>query len=146
MVQVRLTEAFRFVVVGAPSYFARHPEPRRPEDLLHHECFTVRGTGGTLYAWELERGRRSWRVPVRGGVLTNDNGLALRLAAAGLGLAYAFELGATAELIRQKQLKVVLDEYAPRVPGFFLYFPSRAKQSPALKLFLAAAKQTLKVA
>jgi DNA-binding transcriptional LysR family regulator len=73
MVQVRITDAFRFVVVGAPSYLERHGTPRKPEDLLRHECFTFRSQStGTLYAWELERGRRTWRVPVRGGVGTND--------------------------------------------------------------------------
>lgn len=34
MVQVRLTDAFRFVVVGAPDYLERHGTPERPEDLL----------------------------------------------------------------------------------------------------------------
>ena len=76
MVQVRLTDAFRFVVVGAPSYLARHGTPRKPEDLLRHECITFRSqTTGALYAWELERGRRNWRVPVRGGVVTSDGRL-----------------------------------------------------------------------
>jgi DNA-binding transcriptional LysR family regulator len=42
MVQVRLTEPFRFVVVGAPDYLARHGTPQRPEDLLRHECLTFR--------------------------------------------------------------------------------------------------------
>src|SRR5580704_12182937 len=74
MVQVRLTDAFRFVVVGAPSYLERHGTPQKPEDLLRHECFTFRSQStGTLYAWELERGRQTWRVPVRGGVVTGDS-------------------------------------------------------------------------
>ena len=65
MVQVRLTDAFRFLVVGAPDYLARHGTPQRPEDLLRHECLTFRiQSTGALYAWELERGRRNWRVPV----------------------------------------------------------------------------------
>ena len=42
MVQVRLTGAFRFIVVGAPEYLARNGVPRRPEDLLRHECITFR--------------------------------------------------------------------------------------------------------
>jgi DNA-binding transcriptional LysR family regulator len=62
MVQVRLTDAFRFVVVGAPAYFERHGTPERPEDLLRHDCITFRSSTGALYAWELERGRRTWRV------------------------------------------------------------------------------------
>ncbi len=73
MVHVRLTDPFRFVVVAAPSYLATHGTPGRPEDLLRHECITFRSrTTGSLYAWELERGRRNWRVPVRGGVVSDD--------------------------------------------------------------------------
>lgn len=96
MVQVRLTDAFRFVVVGSPGYLERHGPPQRPEDLLRHECLTFRSqTTGALYAWELERGRRNWRIPLRGGVVTNDHMVAVSLAAQGLGLAYAFEPAVT---------------------------------------------------
>ncbi|MFY0566011.1 LysR family transcriptional regulator [Archangium lansingense] len=141
MVQVRLTDAFRFVVVGAPSYLARRGTPQRPEDLLRHECITFRSqTTGALYSWELERGRRTWRVPVRGGVVTNDIHLPVSLAEEGLGLAYAFE-PVVAEQLRTGRLVLVLEPYAPTVPGFFLYFPSRAQRSTPLRLFVEAAKE-----
>ncbi|QRN98496.1 LysR family transcriptional regulator [Archangium violaceum] len=141
MVQVRLTDPFRFVVVGAPSYLARHGTPQRPEDLLRHECLTFRSeTNGALYAWDLERGRRTWRVPVRGGVVTNDIHLPVALAQEGLGLAYAFE-PVVAERLRTGQLVRVLEPYAPTVPGFFLYFPSRAQCSTPLRLFVEAARE-----
>ncbi|MFP2906509.1 LysR substrate-binding domain-containing protein [Pyxidicoccus sp. 3LFB2] len=141
MVQVRLTDAFRFVVVGAPSYLERHGTPQKPEDLLRHECISYRShTSGTLYAWELERGRRNWRVPVRGDVVTNDGQLMLALAEAGAGLAYAFE-PQVQEQLRTGRLKVVLEAYAPTVPGFFLYSPNRARRSGPLRLFVEAAKE-----
>ena len=141
MVQVRLTEAFRFVVVGAPGYLARHGTPQKPEELLRHECITFRmRSTGALYAWELERGRRNWRVPVRGGVVTHDNQTTVALAEQGLGLAYAME-PQVAEQLRTGRLQRVLEAYAPTVPGFFLYFPSRAQRSPALRLFVDAARE-----
>ena len=140
MVQVRLTDAFRFVVVGAPSYFKRHGTPQKPEDLLRHECLTFRAQStGTLYAWEFERGRKTWRVPVRGGVVTNDTRLRRALAEAGTGLTYVFEPDVR-EQLRTGGLKVVLEAYAPTVPGFFLYFPSRAQRSGPLRLFVEAAR------
>ncbi len=143
MVQVRLTDAFRFVVVGAPGYLARHGTPQRPEDLLRHECITFRSqTTGALYAWELERGRKTWREPVRGGVVTNDIQLTMSLAEEGLGLAYAFE-PVVAERLRTGRLVRVLEAYAPTVPGFFLYFPSRAQRSTPLRLFVETAKELL---
>jgi DNA-binding transcriptional LysR family regulator len=141
MVQLRLTDAFRFVVVGAPSYFARHGTPERPEDLLQHECITFRSeTTGALYAWELERGRRAWRIPVRGGIVTNDNRLRTALAEAGTALMYASEPMVAAQLA-DGRLERCLEPYAANVPGFFLYYPSRAQSSPALRLFVKTAKE-----
>ena len=141
MVQVRLTDPFRYVVVGAPGYLARHGMPGRPEDLLRHECITFRSqTTGALYAWELERGRRTWRVKVRGGIVTNDGLLCASMAEQGLGLAYASEPMVT-EPLRDGRLQRVLEPYAPTVPGFFLYFPSRAQRSAPLRLFVEAAKE-----
>ena len=141
MVQVRITDAFRFVVVGASSYLERHGTPRKPEDLLRHECFTFRSQStGTLYSWELERGRRTWRVPVRGGVVTNDSQVMVSQAESGAGLMYAFEPEVREQLCTGR-LKVVLEAYAPTVPGFFLYFPSRAQRSGPLRLFVDAARE-----
>jgi DNA-binding transcriptional LysR family regulator len=139
MVQARLTPEFRFVVVGAPSYLARHGTPGRPEDLLRHECITFRLSDGSLYAWELERGRRNWRLAVRGHLTTNDNRLRIAMAERGLGLAYVVEPMVSRQL-RDGRLQKVLEPYAAKVPGFFLYFPSRKQRSPTLRLFLDAAR------
>jgi DNA-binding transcriptional LysR family regulator len=139
MVQVRLTPEFRFVVVGAPSYLARHGTPGRPEDLLRHECITFRLSDGSLYAWELERGRRNWRLAVRGHLTTNDTRLRIAMAERGLGLAYVVEPMVSRQL-RDGRLQKVLEPYAAKVPGFFLYFPSRKQRSPTLRLFLDAAR------
>lgn len=136
MVHVRLTPPGRFVVVAAPSYLARHGAPQRPEDLLHHACIGIRSAPERpTYAWELERGKKSWRVPVKGPVVTNDTSFMHRLAVAGVGLLYAFE-PSVADDVKRGALRVVLESYAAEVPGLFLYFPSRAQVSPALKAFV----------
>ena len=141
MVSVRLTDAFRFVIVGAPRYLDKHGTPQRPEDLLHHECLTFRSdTTGSLYAWELERGRRTWRVPVRGAVVTNEGLFCIKWAEQGLGLAYMFE-PLVAEQLRTGQLRRVLEPYASTVPGFFIYYPSRAQRSEPLRLFVEACRE-----
>ena len=92
MVHVRLTPPTRVVVVGAPSYLEKRGVPLKPKDLLHHDCVCIRrGTTGDPWAWELERGKKSWRVPVRGPVTTNDPELMRAMAVAGVGLLYALE-------------------------------------------------------
>ncbi len=141
MVQVRLTEPGRFLVVGAPSYLERHGTPQRPEELLRHECITFRSLStGSLYAWELERGPRTWRVPVRGSLVTNDGTLSMAMAEEGLGLAYAYE-PAVAERLRSGRLVRVLEPYAATVAGFFLYYPSAAQRSASLRLFIEVARE-----
>jgi DNA-binding transcriptional LysR family regulator len=140
MVQVRLTEPGRFVIAGAPSYLARRGTPQKPQDLLQHDCICIRTTSGARYAWELERGRKTWRVPVEGTVTTNDGELMRALAVAGVGLLYAFE-PVIADELRRGSLRLVLEQYAAAVPGFFLYFPSRAQVSPALRAFVNVARE-----
>ena len=141
MVQVRLTDPGRFVVAGAPSYLARRGTPQKPQDLLQHDCICIRtSTSGARYAWELERGKKAWRVPVEGTVTTNDTELMRLLAVAGLGLLYTFEPQIADEL-RRGSLRLVLEPYTAAVPGFFLYFPSRAQVSPALRAFVDVARE-----
>jgi DNA-binding transcriptional LysR family regulator len=141
MVQVRLTDPGRFVVVAAPSYLARRGAPQTPEDLLQHDCIGIRSsTAGARYAWELERGRKTWRVPVEGPVTTNDPQLTRLLAEAGTGLMYTFE-PLVADELRRGTLRLVLEPYAASVPGFFLYFPSRSQVSPAFRAFVDVARE-----
>jgi DNA-binding transcriptional LysR family regulator len=141
MVQLRLTEPGRFVVAAAPSYLARRGTPQQPQDLLQHDCICIRtSTGGARYAWELERGRKTWRVPVQGSVTTNDPEIMRLLAEAGVGLLYTFEPQIADEL-RSGSLRLVLEQFAATVPGFFLYFPSRSQVSPAFRAFVDVARE-----
>jgi DNA-binding transcriptional LysR family regulator len=143
MVHVRLLPACRIVVVGAPSYLERRGMPQKPADLLQHDCIGIRFEAGEKpFAWELERGKKTWRVPVRGAVTTNDFELTRLLAVAGVGLCYALE-PTIADELSCARLRIVLEQYAPAVPGLFLYFPSRAQVSPALKAFVDVARQVM---
>lgn len=145
MGRVRLTEPFKFFVVGSPEYLAKHGTPRKPEDLLQHECITFRWPmGDSLYAWELERGRRKWRIPVRGGLVTNHLQSYISMAEAGLGLAYTADLSIR-EQLADGRLVAVLPSYAPTEPGLFLCYPSHAQRSPALRLFIETTKEVLRL-
>jgi DNA-binding transcriptional LysR family regulator len=144
MVHVRLSGRTRVVVAGAPAYLERRGVPQKPTDLLQHDCLGIRWNAtGEPWAWELERGKKTWRVPVRGPVITNDFELRRALALSSVGLLYTLEPKITDDLASGR-LRVVLAPYAPEVPGLFLYFPSRAQVSPALKAFVAVARDLLR--
>ena len=44
MIAVPMTGDVRLIVVGAPSYFGRHPKPKHPRDLVEHECINWHAT------------------------------------------------------------------------------------------------------
>jgi DNA-binding transcriptional LysR family regulator len=140
MVHVRVAPPCRVVVAGAPSYLKRRGTPQKPRDLLQHDCIGMRfGASTERFAWELERGAKTWRVPVGGPVTTNDPALRRSLARAGVGLIYAVEPEIADDLARGR-LRLVLEPYAPSVPGLFLYFPSRSQISPAFRAFVDVAR------
>ena len=79
-------------VVGAPSYFRRHPEPNRPPDLIEHNCINLRlPSHGGVYAWEFEKAGRELRVRVEGQFTFNATVQILNAALVGSGLAYVPE-------------------------------------------------------
>src|ERR687884_613577 len=84
MVAVSVSGDLRLAVVGAPAYFARHPRPKHPRDLVEHECINWHPTPeAPPYRWEFTEKERDFSVDVRARVLTNDPALNVRLAVAG---------------------------------------------------------------
>jgi hypothetical protein len=56
MIAVRIGPDLRMAVVGTPSYFRERPEPKKPQDLITHNCINLRlPSHGGLYAWEFEK-------------------------------------------------------------------------------------------
>lgn len=143
LVAVRLTPPFRWIVAGTPGYLARRGRPERPRDLLGHDCIGYRlsSTGG-LYAWEFQRRGREESVQVSGRLVCNDGGLMLNAALAGLGLVYHSELVLLPH-VESGALELLLEPYAVKVPGFFLYFPKASRSDPKIRAFIETAQRTL---
>ena len=83
MIAVPISGDLRLAVVGAPSYFARHPEPMHPRELVQHECVNWHPTpDAPPYRWEFTENGRDFSVAVPTRVLTTDPALIIRLARA----------------------------------------------------------------
>ncbi|WP_019042640.1 LysR family transcriptional regulator, partial [Comamonas testosteroni] len=77
--------ATRMVIVGAPSYLARHGTPTTPQELLAHNCL------GANYAraqpgWPMRKTGEDSVHPVTGNAQASDGEALRHLALAGLGL------------------------------------------------------------
>jgi len=138
MIAVRIGPDARMAVVGAPSYFERRPIPKRPQDLIAHDCINLRlPTFGGLYAWEFEKGRRELKVRVEGQLVFNATAQMISAALAGFGLAYVPEDLAQPHLVKGR-LKRVLEDWCPPFSGYHLYYPSRRQLTPAFALLVEA--------
>ncbi|MCB9587644.1 MAG: LysR family transcriptional regulator [Polyangiaceae bacterium] len=138
MVAVRVGPEMRLLVVGSPEYIAQHGAPKHPKDLAQHRCINLRfnRTGG-LYPWELSKGTREIKVRVEGQLTCDDIHFIRHAAIDGAGLAFLM-LNSVVEDIEQGRLVSVLDDWCPKFPGYYLYYPSRRQPSAAFKLLVEA--------
>ena len=138
MIAVRIGPDTRMAVVGAPSYFRNRSEPKKPQELVEHNCINLRlPTHGGLYAWEFEKGARELKVRVEGQLFFNTTTQMLHAGLAGLGLTYLPE-GLVQPHISKGRLKRVLEDWCPPYPGYHLYYPSRRQSSAAFALVVDA--------
>src|SRR3984957_1155111 len=73
MVAVRVMAPIKVAVVGAPSYFARRPRPRIPDDLARHSCVQYRrGAAGGGFEWPVGGNRKAPKTSVDGRVMVNN--------------------------------------------------------------------------
>ena len=138
MIAVRIGLDFRMAVVAAPSYFAKRPPPKEPQELTDHDCINIRlPTYGGIYAWEFEKRGRELKVRVEGQLVFNNLALRLNAALAGLGIAYLPEDHVRTHL-EDGRLVRVLEDWCPPFSGYHLYYPSRRQATPAFALLVDA--------
>jgi DNA-binding transcriptional LysR family regulator len=138
MIAVPIGPDIRMAVVGSPTYFAKHPVPKKPQQLAAHVCINIRlPTRGGLYAWEFEKAGRKLNVRVEGQLVFNTTGLIVKAALAGMGLAYVPQ-DVVRDAIDGGRLVRVLGDWCPPFAGYHLYYPSRRQQAPAFALLAEA--------
>jgi DNA-binding transcriptional LysR family regulator len=134
MIAVRIGPDLCMAVVGAPSYFKNNPEPRKPQDLLGHNCINLRlPRHDSVYAWEFDKNGRELRVRVEGQLTFNATSQQIDAALSGLGLAYAPE-GMVQPYIARGRLRRVLEDWCQPYTGYHLFYPSRRQSSAAFSL------------
>ncbi|ALM84226.1 LysR family transcriptional regulator [Bordetella sp. N] len=133
MVAVRIGPDRRMVIVGTPDYFEQFPEPRKPDDLLGHNCISLRFASGGLYAWELKKGKRETQVRVEGQAIFNGGYQVLNAALSGCGLAFVPEDMAAPHVVAGR-LRYTMEDWFPTIPGLHIYYPSARQRSRAVQL------------
>nr|WP_299496369.1 LysR family transcriptional regulator [uncultured Rhizobium sp.] len=141
MIAVRIGPDWRMLVVASPAYLADKTVPQHPQELVGHNCISVRqATGGGLYSWEFEKDGQELRVRVAGQLTFNSSYPMVDAAVAGLGVAFVPDDLVAAEL-SAGTLVALLEDWTPPFPGYYLYYPSRHQNAPAFRVVVDALRQ-----
>lgn len=141
MIAVSVSGLQRQLAVAAPSYLAAHGRPAHPRELADHRCVGWRPAPGVApYRWEFAEAGREFAVAVAPEITTNDMGLMIKLALSGAGITFGME-ESFLPWLRRGELEAVLEDYCPRFPGFYLYYPSRRNLAPKLRALIDHLRQ-----
>jgi DNA-binding transcriptional LysR family regulator len=141
MVVVRLTPSLPFVVVGSFDYLRSRKRPECIDDLRHHACLRLRRSNGSIAPWTFAERNKAVEAIVSGPLIAHDYPTLLGAAIRGVGLAQV--PGPLAEApIADGRLQAVLAPFAVKIPGVFLYHPSRRQVLPKLRAFIEHVKHT----
>jgi DNA-binding transcriptional LysR family regulator len=138
MVAVRISPDVKMCIVAHPHYLRDHGTPKTPQDLLAHNCITLRLTSsGGIYAWELQKGKRALQARVEGRAVFNGVYQMVHAALSGAGLAFV-----PRELVVQHldsgALVSVMEDWCPTFPGLHAFYPSRRASSRAMTVVVEA--------
>ncbi len=139
MIAVRIGEDSRPTIVASPDYLARHPRPKEPSDLREHNCVRQRFASGAIARWMFEKRGKTVEVDVSGSLIISDGDLAVRAALDGAAIARV-PLSSVEPDLARKRLIPLLQDWAPRPVGFFLYYPGRRQMPAALQTFIDMVK------
>jgi DNA-binding transcriptional LysR family regulator len=123
-------------VVGAPRYFAKFGQPKKPEDLAGHNClvFTFRDTR-LAREWRFAQAGGETVLPVQGTMSLSDGASVCDAARAGYGLAQLQDFFIDA-LIARGQLVPVLEKFKPAAQPIWLVYPQARHLSPKVRVFV----------
>ena len=136
MIAVRLTGPQTQVYFASPDYFARHGRPKRPQDLLRHNCIRYRYIASQRIAeWQFKAPEGIVKVDVTGSLIVNSTSALVHAAKSGLGIGWLFKSNIEDDL-RPRRLVSVLQDFAIERPGFFLYYPKANARLEILRIFI----------
>ncbi|RWX79049.1 LysR family transcriptional regulator [Neorhizobium lilium] len=133
MIAVPVSGDQRQIAVASPAYLERFGVPSHPRELAARRCIGWRaGLNVAPYRWEFSEAGKEFAVAVEDAITTTDMALMIRLAIAGAGITFGMEESFRTAMERG-ELVPVLEDFCPRFPGFYLYYPSRRNMAPKLR-------------
>jgi len=131
----RRLAANRRLFCAAPAYLARRGTPATPHDLARHQCIAIRQGDEAYGVWRMTAGAKTETVKIRGGLTTNDGGIAVNWALDGHGILLRAEWDVKPYL-RDGRLVQVLPNYETPNADIFAVYSQRHQLSNRIRTFV----------
>ena len=128
------------VVVASPDYLVKHGRPRKPADLLNHNCllYSQQKSPDLWFFHSVQSGDESVRVPGR--LKASSPDAIADAALAGLGIAVMCDWYVQ-EYLHQGKLKAILQDYKPTAHEVHAVYPERRFVPQKVKRIIACLKE-----
>ena len=112
------------VVVASPAYLVKHGRPKKPADLLNHDClvYSQQKSPNLWFFHSVQSGDETVRVNSR--LKASSPDAIADAALAGLGIAVMCEWYVR-EHVKQGKLKIILPDYKPTAHEVHAVYPER---------------------
>lgn len=131
----------RRMVVASPGYLRHHRLPKHPRDLLKANCVGFSAATGSW--WTFYEGSKQFNVPVTGNLEFNHAAPAIEACVAGMGFGM-FISYQVAPYLKQKRLKIVLEEFEPPPRPISVVYPHARLLPTRTRVFVEWIKQELR--
>lgn len=124
----------RKVVCASPAYLERRGVPKKPADLVAHDCVVHEGHA-TSYNWEFSTEGTTQRIQVPCRLAVNLGEAAVAAAADGAGIARVLSY-LVDDLAKSRSVVTLLEAYEPSPMPVSLVYPSQRQVPLKLRAFL----------
>ena len=123
------------VICASPEYLARHGAPRRPEDLLRHQCILARERA-YLNRWAFRIEGEIREIEVTGRLAVDEGDAQMQLALQGIGIVRLTRL-TVAQAVRAGRLVSLLPDFSAEQPlPINAVYPHRRHLAPKVPAFV----------
>jgi DNA-binding transcriptional LysR family regulator len=131
------------VICASPGYIAAYGSPKKPEDLLQHNCLLYQLGNKTYNQWELlsknsehnadDSVKSKYKIKVSSNRMCNDGDIVRRWTVAGKGIALKSRLDLSRDLSAGRVVELMPNYYVEPT-SLWLICPSRKQVTPAILL------------
>jgi DNA-binding transcriptional LysR family regulator len=127
--------AMQMLVCASPEYVATRGVPESLEQVMQHDCISLRLPSGRIYEWEFNVEGESRKLTPPSRLMFNDAEMVLEAVLQGKGIAQmpGFQV---CHLLREGRLVPAMPQYAPDDRGHYICYLSRQHLPSRIRVFV----------